>query len=454
MNNTSKVSLLEKIGYSQAEIGINVVYRSLMVFLPIFYTDVFGLSAAAVGTLLLVCRNSDGLADVLMGMMADRTNTRWGKFRPWLLWMALPFGIMTVVLFTTPDLGSSGKMIYAYVTYSIFLLVFTAYTIPNSSLTGVITSDPTERTSVSSYRFMFAFFGGLITQGFTVYLVSKLGHGDKMAGYKNTMILFASMAVITFIISFLSVRERVLPPKAQQHNFKKDFKNLISNKPWVILFFVGILYCTFTTLRQGTTMYYFKYFLNNESLAAWFMGTGLAASILGAFLTSWLVNLMGRKKLFILSAVVAALGCIFNYFARPTDVSLIFSINWIVEFLSAPMITLFMAGLGDAADFGEWKTGRRATGLSYSAGTFAIKFGSGIAGAGVGWILYFYGYVANQQQTMESLKGIKMLMSFYPAIILTFLILLLTFYNLDEKMLETVEKDLADRRVKELDPAT
>lgn len=197
-------------------------------------------------------------------------------------------------------------------------------------------------------------------------------------------------------------------------------------------------------------MYYFKYYLNNEGLAAWFMGLGLAASMLGAFLTTNMVKMFGSKKLFLFCAIMAALACIVNYFAGPQNVKLIFGINIMVEFLSAPMITLFYSCLGDATDFGEWKTGRRATGLSYSAGTFAVKFGSGIAGAAVGWILFAYGYVANQTQTVESLNGIRMLMSFFPAIVLAILVFMLNFYKLDSSMMETVEKELAERRAKEI----
>ena len=228
-----KLSITEKIGYGLGDTATNLVWRTLMVFLPFFYTDVFGLTAAAVGTLLLVCRFMDGLTDFLMGIVADRTETRWGKFRPWVLWMALPFGVLTVLTFTTFDLGQTAKLVYAYVTYSALVLIFTASNVPYSALTGVLTADPIERTSVSSYRFFFAFLGGVIVQGFSIALVEFFGQGDDVVGYQYTMTVFAALAVALFVVTFLTTTETGTATRATRDHLSARFGRLV-HKPGLV----------------------------------------------------------------------------------------------------------------------------------------------------------------------------------------------------------------------------
>jgi glycoside/pentoside/hexuronide:cation symporter, GPH family len=449
-----KISITEKIGYGLGDTAANLVWRTMMVFLPIFYTDVFGLPAAAVGTLLLVCRYWDGISDYVMGLIADRTKTRWGRFRPWILWTALPFGILTVMTFTTPDLDYSSKLIYAYITYSGLILIYTANNIPYSALTGVISADPAERTSLSSYRFIFAFLGGLITQGFNIYLVSYFGQGDDIRGYRLTMTLFAGIAVILFLITFLTTRERVQPPRNQPSSVWDDTKDLVRNKPWIMLFFIGITWVTFTTLKQGVTLYYFKYYVNDMSLAPPFMILGLLASILGAALTRRLTDRFGKRSTMIYCLALALVSSILLFWARPTDLAIIFVLSIVTEFVSGPVITLFFAMLADAADYSEWKTQRRATGLVFSAGTLSMKFGTGIAGAITGWLLMLFGYAANVAQTPEALLGIRMLISVFPAIAALMLIILVRLYPLDEGTLAQIKQELSSRRETEGQEAT
>jgi GPH family glycoside/pentoside/hexuronide:cation symporter len=443
---THHISVGEKVGYGLGDTAANLVWRTLMVFLPFFYTDVFGLSAAAVGTLLLVCRYWDGLTDFVMGMISDRTRTRWGKYRPWILWTALPFGITTILTFTTPDLSYTGKLVYAYVTYSALIIIYTANNIPYAALMGVMSPDPAVRTSLSSYRFFFAFLGGLITQGLNIYLVQFFGQGDDVKGYRYTMTLFAALAVVFFLITFFSTRERVTAPPREKSSFRDDFRDLVGNRPWLVLFFFGILYVAYTTLKYGTLMYYFTYYVGDVSLATGYMIAGLLAAMAGAASTKTLTRWWGKKgviNLFMGSGIVAS--ALF-FLCGPDAVVLIFVLGVVAEYLAAPIAAVYFAMLADSADYSEWKNGRRATGLIFSAGTVAMKFGSGIAGAATGWILMAFGYVANADQTPEALLGIRLLMSLIPAGAALLMLLLIQLYRIDDATLATIEADLAMQR--------
>jgi glycoside/pentoside/hexuronide:cation symporter, GPH family len=441
-----RLSVGEKVGYGLGDTAANLVWRTMMVFLPIFYTDVFGLSAAAVGTLLLVCRYGDGITDFFMGIIADRTDTRWGKFRPWVLWTSVPFGLMTVLTFTTPDLSYTGKLIYAYITYSGLILIYTANNIPYSALTGVLSPSVSERTSVASYRFVFAFLGGLITQGFNIYLVGFFGAGDEIRGYRLTMTLFAVVAVILFIVTFLTTKERVKPEPLQRSSIREDARDLIRNRPWVVIFFFGILFVTFTTLKQSVTLYYFKYYIDSMSLAAPFMILGLLGAMLGAGMTRQLTDRFGKRRLLTYSLLLGVSSSALLFLGRPTDLVWIFTLSTLTEFSTGPVVALFFAMLGDAADYSEWKNRRRATALVFSAGTLSMKFGSGVAGALTGYLLMLFGYVANVVQTPEALLGIRLMMSIFPAIAGLGLMVLLRFYPLDEPALDRIQRELRNRK--------
>ena len=308
-----RIQVGERIAYGLGDTATNLVWRTLMVFLGFFYTDVFGLPAAAVGTLMLVSRFGDGFSDVFMGMVADRTQTRWGKFRPWILWMALPFGIMTVLTFTTPDLGMTGKLIYAYVTYNGLLMVFTASNIPYSALTGVMSADPVQRTLLSSYRFVGAFLGALLTQGLNDVLVNRFGAGDAVAGYRYTMMLFAAVAVILFVITFAMTRERVVAPPREGSQIKEDFRDLFRNRAWLVLFGVGLSFVTLTTLKQGSTMYYFIYYMDAKTLAAAYMIVGTLGAMLGASLTGILTSKWDARWIMMTCFVLAGVSSLAMY---------------------------------------------------------------------------------------------------------------------------------------------
>lgn len=443
-----KLTIKEKLGFSAGEYAGSVVWQALMFFLPIFYTDTFGLSAAAVSTMFLVVRLFDAVNDPIMGMIADRTNTRWGKFRPYLLWLAVPYGLGTVLMFTTPQFSDAGKMIYAYATYTLMMVIYTAMMVPYNTLIGVISPDSNERTSVSTYKFVFAYAAGASVQGFVIPLVDILGGGDKAKGYSLTMAIFGVLCIIVFIISFLSVRERVKPDPSQKSKLKDDLKDLVSNKPWIILAGVCVATLVYVAIRSAVVMYYFKYYIQNEAAAGPFMVIGTLCVILGVLPTKWLASKIGKKKLYIYSMIIVVLSSVGYFFAGPEDLIWIYAMQIIFSLASGPSMPLLWSMLADAADYSEWKSGRRATGLVYSAATFSQKMGFSVGGAMSMMILSLFGYVADAEQTAQSLLGIKLSLSVIPAGIAVLAIVALMFYTLDDQFVEKIGKELAERKKK------
>jgi GPH family glycoside/pentoside/hexuronide:cation symporter len=447
-----KIKLKEKLGYALGDTASNIAWRTLTTFLLVFYTDVFGISAAAAGVLLLVTRLSDGVTDVVMGMIADRTNTSKGKFRPWILWTAIPLGVILSLTFTTPDFGPTGKLVYAYVTYIALTLIYTASNVPYSALMGVMTGDEKERTSLSSFRFAGAYLGGILTQGFLIYLVIFLGGGDENKGYQYAIYLLSAVLSGFLLITYLSTKERVVaPPKEKSSSILADLTDLIKNKPWLVLLLVGFLFVTYNSIKQGITVIYFKRYLDSEVLSATYMVVLLVVSMIAALVTTPLSNRFGKKNLFIYVMLFSGVTNAFLYFAGPQDFTLVFILGTLSEFGAGIMPVLFFAMLGDASDYSELKNGRRATGLVFSAGTFAMKFGGGVAGAIIGFILAGYGYDGMDETTVSgALPGIKMLMSWVPALITVPLILALLIYPLSSEKLEKMGIELQKLRASKL----
>lgn len=442
-----KLALKEKIGYALGDTAANIAWRSLTTFLLVFYTDVFGISAAAAGILLLVARISDGGLDIVVGMLADRTNSKRGKFRPWILWSAIPLGIFMALTFTTPNFSYTGKIIYAYFTYILMMFIYTSNNIPYSALMGVMTSSHKERTSLSSFRFAGAYLGGIITQGFLIYLVMFLGNGNKNLGYQYAMYLFAVLLVVFLLITYFSTKERVVPPKDQQTNVGRDLKDLLTNRPWLILLLIGFLFVTYNSIKQGITVIYFERYLNNVSLTAYYMVALLVISMIAALVTTPLANFFGKRNLFIYVIIFSGLTNGALYFFGPSGIAAIFTFGILSEFGAGIMPVLFFAMLGDSADYSEWKNNRRATGLFYSAGTFAMKFGGGVAGAIIGFVLSAYHYNGMDTSTIPgAIPGIKLLMSWIPGIFAAIGASVLILYPLTRKKMDQIEIDLKARK--------
>ncbi len=441
MSIDTPVSIKEKICYALCDVGGNIAWRGVAAFLLIFYTDTVGLAPLAVGTLFLVVRISDGISDVAMGIIGDRTDTRWGKFRPWVLWTAIPQAVVLSLTFTCFDsLGLTGRLVYAYVTYILLTLVFTANQIPYGALMAVMTGDEKERASIGSYRMAGAFAGGLLVQGSLTYLAARFG-------YSLSMYMLSVVMAACILVTFFGTRERIRPQADQQTSLLKDLGGLFRNGPWIVLLLVGLLFNVYNALRQGITIYYFTHFLHRELLVGGFFIALMLASIAGAILTAPLARRYGKKRVFVATLFLA--GCVNVLFSFVSSAHLvpIFVIGVVGEVIAAIFPTLFFTMLGDAADYSEYVNGRRATGLVYSAGSSATKFGGGIAGVIIGLILAAYGYQGTDPDTIQSaVPGIKLLMGVIPSAIVFVSMALMFFYPLSDKRLADITATLAARR--------
>ncbi len=445
--NSTRLSVKEKLGYGLGDTASHFVWDMVGFWILIFYTDTFGISAAAAGTIMFMARLWDMVSDPLMGVISDRTRSRWGKFRPYLLWTALPYGALAVLAFSTPDLGPDGKVIYAAVTYLLLMTAYTAINLPYSSLGAVMTADSHERTSLNTYRFVCAFVGQLIVSGLALTLAGYFGGGDSAKGYRLTVTLFALIAVVLFMVTFLSTRERIQPPATQQNNLRKDFKTLLGNRPWVILAVVGVVSFVMFALQNLSVAYYFKYYIGREQSVQLFNVVGSVALIVALPFSKPLAQRFGQKRVFIGSSLLSGLFFILLYLPAAQSIGWIYALNVLAKMAYAPAVPLLWTMIADAADYGEWTTGRRATGLFFSAATFAQKGGWGIGGALAGWLLAAFGYVQQAaEQTAVAVTGIRLLISVFPGVLYMSCALALLFYNLDAATVETMKRELEERR--------
>ncbi len=446
METTQKLSIKEKIGYGLGDTASNFYFQMFINFLLFFYTDVFGIPAAAAGTMFLVTRIWDTVNDPLMGVIADRTNTKWGKFRPYLVWGSLPIAVIGVFTFSTPELSVTGKIIYAYITYTLMMMAYTFINIPYSALMGVLSPNSLERTSLSSYRFILAFVGGFIIQGLTLPMVEYFGGGDQAFGFQMAMVVYSVLGVVLFLVTFATTKERVSPPKEQKTSLKNDIKDLLNNRPWVVLFFMGVFSLSYIVIRSGTILYYFKYFVGKESLATLFLVLGTVGVIIGVAATEPLTKIFGKRKLYLIVMIITTILTVFFYFIPKEQIFLIFAMHILISMIMAPQAPLVWAMYADTADYSEWKNGRRATGLVFSAATFAQKLGIAIGGGFSGWLLAIFGFVANVEQTPEALNGIQLMMSVIPAIAGIGAVIAVLFYKLDDEKMKQIENDLTARK--------
>ena len=457
---SERLSVQEKVGFAVGDAAGNIYFQTFLLFLLYFYTDVVGLSASAVATMFMVTRIWDAVNDPLMGTVADRTNTRWGKFRPYLLWLAVPVGVLGVLTFTTPEFGSTGKLVYAYVTYNLLMMAYTAINVPYSALMGVITPNSLERTEISSYRFVAAFVGSLVVQGSTLWLVTYFGEGNDAVGWQWAMACLSALAVVLFLVTFATTKERVAPPPGQQHDLRGDLRALFRNTAWLLIAGATVFQLFFIVVRNSSIVYYFKYYVQDqqttlfgrafdlsfETLSSYFLLSGSILTILGVILTPWFARKMDKGTAYVTFLGISAVGAALYYVLSPRDLLLIFALNLVISFAWGPVSVLQWAMYTDAADHGEWKNGRRTTGLVMAASLFALKLGLALGGAFVGWILAYHGFVANEAQTSETLEGIRRLMSLYPAALGAIGAALMLWYPLTNRMMVQIEQDLTARR--------
>jgi len=446
---TLKLSIKEKIGYSLGDTASHFVWDMVGFWLLFFYTDVYGISAAAAGTIMLVARFWDMAIDPVIGIVSDRTKTRWGKFRPYILFGAIPYAILAVLTFTTPNLGEVGKIIYAGATYVLLMTAYAAINLPYSALGAVMTDDTYERAGLNTYRFIAGFTGQFIVTGLALTLAEFFGGGDKAQGFQYTVFLFAGLSLIFFFITFKSTKERVQPPKEQVNSLKEDVKNLFQNKAWIILALVGIISFIMFAMQNAAIAYYFKYYLGRENNVQLFNVIGTVALIVALPLSKPLAKRFGNKNVFIGSSLISGLFFMLIYLPGVTDLNTIYVFNIIAKMAYAPAVPLLWTMIADSADYGEWTTGRRATGLYFSAAVFAQKAGWGIGAAIAGWILAVSGFVANTIQNDTAITGIKLLVSVIPGILYMSCALFMIFYKIDTKTTTLMKQELDARRAKD-----
>lgn len=445
-NTASKLSFKEKIGYSLGDTASHFVWDMVGFWLLFFYTDVYGISAAAAGTIMLVARFWDMAIDPIIGVVSDRTNTRWGKFRPYILFGAIPYAILAILTFTTPNFGEVGKIIYAGATYVLLMTAYATINLPYSALGAVMTDDTYERAGLNTYRFIAGFSGQFIVTGLALTLAKFFGNGNKAQGFQYTVFLFAALSLVFFSITFQTTKERVQPPKAQKNSLKEDFRNLFKNQAWVILALVGIISFIMFAMQNAAIAYYFKYYLGKEDNVQLFNVVGTVALIVALPLSKPLAKRFGNKNVFIGSSLISGLFFILIYLARVQDITTIYVFNIIAKMAYAPAVPLLWTMIADSADYGEWKTGRRSTGLYFSAAVFAQKAGWGIGAAIAGWILTLSQFVPNVTQTDTAITGIKLLVSVIPGILYMSCAIFMIFYKIDKKITDQMKIDLDKRR--------
>jgi sugar (Glycoside-Pentoside-Hexuronide) transporter len=486
MNNTSqKVSFIEKVGYSLGDLAANLIFQTLMTFLAFFYTDVYKIPAGTASAIIFTGGMIGAFFNPFMGIIADRTMTRWGKFRPWILWTAVPFGIIAMLAFSTPNFSLTGKIVYAMTTYILLVIAYSANNLPYASLSGVITGDMAERNSISSYRFVAVMIAQFVVQGLLLPLVLILGNGDKTKGFEHVMEIFAATGVFFFIITFLTTKERIIPTQEQKSSVKDDLKDLSRNKPWIAMLVLTVFIFITLSLKGGMYVYYFQNYLNGPSLAlfldnigfngfitglnnglismglqgfSWpkdaptsafslFNAGGIIMMMVGITFSKTLADRFGKRDVFGTSLFISALCLLFFYFYAPQSIALVFLTQLAHGFFYGISTPLLWAMIADVADYSEWKNNRRATAIIFSAMIFGLKAGLSIGGALVAGILATFGYnPLLPVQSAETVNGIKLSLSVFPTLTFCVSVACLFFYEINKHKETEIQKELMARR--------
>jgi len=475
----SKISITEKVGYSLGDLAANLVFQTLVTYLAYFYTDIYGLKPEDASVITLTVGLVAGFGfNPLIGALADRTVSKWGKFRPWILFTSIPLGIAALLAFSTPDFDYKGKLIYAAATYSLLLLLYAANNLPYSALSGVITGDMRERNSISSYRFVAVMFAQFFVQVFMLPIILSVGNGDKAAGIEVVMTWLAIIGTIMLLITFFTTKERVVPTEAQKSDLKSDLKDLFQNRPWLIMLTVTALVFITLAMKGGSYVYYFNNYVDEKALAHFiapitsffnsigmnffgedpksagfglFNAGGIIMMIIGITFSKKLADKYGKRDVFILSLFISTLFILLFVFYPPKSVSLMFLSQVLHGFFYGISTPLLWAMIADVADYSEWKNNRRATAIIFSAMMVGLKVGLSIGSALVAWVISQYGYISTEGHTNsiqpESVaQGAKMLVSIYPSIPFFMACGILFFYAINKKMEVQIERDLAEKR--------
>lgn len=484
--NSQRLSVTEKIGYSLGDLAANLIFQTLVTFIAFFYTDVYGIPAAQAAAITAVGGIVGALFTPVMGIIADRTSTRWGKFRPWVLWTAIPFGGLALLAFSTPNFSEGGKVMYAYATYILLLLIYAANNLPYSALSGVLTGSMADRNSLSSYRFVAVMVAQFIIQVLLLPLVLILGGGDKAAGFEKAMLFFSITGTIFFLITFATTRERVLPVVEGGSSVKQDLQDLFRNMPWLVMLIVTVLVFITLPLKGGMYIYYFENYLSESHLAsflqsvgfnsfiaglnsmltgmgltefAWpedaptsafslFNAIGIIMMIVGIGFSKRLADKFGKRNVYGLSLFLSTVFIAAFYFYSPEAIGIIFLSQLLHGFFYGISIPLLWAMIADVADYSEWKNNRRATAIIFSAMILGLKGGLTIGSSLVAGILAIYGYEATlAQQSAETINGIRMAVSVYASLPFFIAAGCMFLYSINKPFELKIEADLAARRL-------
>ncbi len=471
-----RLTVVEKVGYSLGDLAANLVFQTLITYLAYFYTDIYGLDTRHASAIMLAVGLVAAFGfNPLIGAIADRTESRWGKFRPWVLWTAVPLGVVALLAFSTPDFSYKGKVIYAVVTYTLLLLLYAANNLPYSALSGVITGNMKERNSLSAYRFVAVMFAQFFVQVFMLPIIETAGGGDKAAGIEIVMTWLAIIGTVMLLITFMTTRERIIPKPEQKSSLSEDLGDLIKSRPWIIMLILTTLVFVTLAMKGGSYVYYFKNYVEKEALSAFinpltdyltglgvdFLGTdpvsagfglfnagGIIFMIVGITLSKRFADKYGKRDVFGVALFVSTLFILAFYLFPPQSIALMFGSQILHGFFYGITIPILWAMIADVADYSEWKNNRRATGIIFSAMMVGLKVGLSIGSALLTWILGLFDYIPNSDavQTAAAIRGTKLLVSVFPAIPFLFGVGLLFFYEINKKMEGQIETDLKQRR--------
>lgn len=464
-----KIRLSEKIGYGLGDMSSSMFWKLFGAYLMIFYTDVFGISAAVVGTMFAVTRVWDSFFDPVVGAVADRTSSRWGRFRPYLLFLAVPFGVIGILTFLTPPFGQTGKIVYAFITYALMMMVYSAINVPYASLLGVMSPDPADRNTLATYRMTFAYLGSFLALLLFMPLVNAFGGGNSggpmlgwltapQAGWLMAAGVIAVVCVLLFLGCFALTKERVKPVRQGKTSLKTDLRDLLHNRPWWILLGAGVASLVFNSIRDGATVYYFKYYVDETAvgsisflglpfvLSGLYLAVGQAANILGVILAAPVSNRIGKRRTFMAAMAVASVLSVAFFWLGKDQLVPIFILQTFISVCAGSIFPLLWSMYADCADYSELQTGNRATGLIFSSSSMSQKFGWAFGTAITGWMLAQFGFQANAVQSAETLQGIRMFLSLLPAAGAFLSLVFIYFYPLSEQKMRQITHELEEKR--------
>ncbi len=432
--NTKKLSVLEKVGFGAGDMSINVMVAALFFFMSFFYTDIFGLDPIDMGILFMVARLVDAFTDPLMGLLTDKVKTRMGRFRPYFLYLAVPYGVSMVLLFTTPDWDYAAKLVWAYATYLFATLMFTGVAIPYISYIGVLTADPQERLSANGYRMFFAKIANVVIVASVPILAKAWGGDDLGKGYQLAMGLMSGLGVLLLLFCFFTTRERV-EYVVDRQPIGRQLALLFRNDQWLVLAGACIVGTLGYAIRGSVAMYYAKYFLNgDEVVISTFASSGIAASIVSMVASTWITKRYCKIALFRWSQILTGVVSVALYvFVTPNDVFLAFTLYILLCFVVDLHAPVFWSAIAEAVDYGQIKNGERVSGLAFGGISFCQKAGGGLAGLVGGLLLSYFNYEKDVEQTAYTLNGIALMLTVIPGIFHAILGVLMFKYKITDK---------------------